>query len=459
MIYPVPAVEFTECARSNMIASARLSPDAFLLATFLTDNRLDLPQASVWKDCPVLEWSALAVAGRSPFGCPLTNNPIVLRDSLEVVRTAQQVHPQNGALWLAEAHLRFLMDEDERAIEALQTSFQKGHWNRQIGPAFLHVRKLLEAQGLPRFHASLDAHLDLATWSVFGGVQSNIKHSMMNAVTSEDDARFRALVSLVIQLQQRLWEDKNVTAYLASVPLPAFRPRKDLLDAMAKRLGRPPISDLKKATSTEMEEAELAIFREYLDTYAGRELADKLLKGNEIVAHQLKQKQEAYFTEDCRRLTWLMIESDICGSFCSRMFTLFLAAFVTNAAFVLITVNPFSMKTLLRTPGFWLLSVVALVASISLVTDFFYAVNRHQRFPGPMGEVYWIKGVGDHLIYASMICLIWFAFKVYWHWKVKSPRWVPLSLASMGFIYLGMVCFTAWIRFEYVQWVASTYLP
>jgi hypothetical protein len=461
VVYPIPNVQFTQRGRSNIIASAQLSPDAFLLATLLTRDPLDLPPASAWKDCSVVEWSALAVAGRIPSlghsSSPRTNDPVLLRDSLEVVRTTQQTHPQNGVLWLAEAHLQFALDEDEQAIQALQTALQRGHWNRQIGPAFLHVRKLLEAQGLPQFDASTEATVDLATRFVIHKLQQDIEHSMMSAVTSEDDARFRSLVSLVTQLQQQKWEDKNVTAYLASLSFPAFGPHKDLLDVMAKRLGRPPVPDFKKTKFTEVEEAERTIFRDYLDAYAGPELANNLLRGNETVVQQLKQRQESLFAED-KRIMWLGLGSAISAFFSLCALALLLTAFVMNVAFILIPASQFSVKTLLRTPRFWLLSSVAVAAGICLFTSLLEAVFQHVGFPGPTRKDYWISPCWDHVIVASSICLVWFAFKIRWHWREKPPRWFPMSLAGFGFIYLVAVCFTAWTRFQYVQWVASTYL-
>lgn len=271
----VPNVYFTDEYKNRLIAGAAVSPDAFIKAAPYNSRYTAAPTIQLWDSHPLMEWIAFRLTARSILDSLSQDTATPKFDplkSLEFVRAAQRADPANGALWLAEASLRGLMDQTDSAVQALEAAAEKKTWRSPNGAATAYIKTLLESDGLPPIDAVRDAGgasvpLNLiSNWAIRRG----ISRALAEAILKDDRGKILSLLALIQKLEEPKWEGRVLENRLKLLSVsPDWI---DVLHAIAVKL------EIPQKLEWYRYEAKKQIMRQYLARYAGPEKVNDLFQ-------------------------------------------------------------------------------------------------------------------------------------------------------------------------------------
>jgi hypothetical protein len=215
---------------------AKTDPDAFALLPTCDDIPEEVPS---FAGHPLVEWAAFCAKNEA------------------VIAQAQREHPENGALWLAQAALQLEAHRDEDAYRSLMTAASKPNWNARAVETIRYLADLGERAGLPRLDAVSQAKLlRIRLVLLMADVKRALASRLREAAVSSDIDGFRRWFSILEELREAKWETRQVSNLLAY-----YSPDRELIEA----LGHP-----KPELSDELAPA----FKDSLAEFVGKERAE-----------------------------------------------------------------------------------------------------------------------------------------------------------------------------------------
>ena len=289
-IFVVPNVRFTDEYRNWIIENASSSPEAYLLASHSVCHSPDLPPPNSWRDSPYVGWAACKYAVDAQIAARLSVrddattaalSPEIQRqiaDARTVIQFAQEEHPGNGALWLADAALHWAEHDRQATLASLRTAASKNDWDYGTD-AHMHAIELLRHLGFSRLDAASEPY-----WTVMlplrlrNSAADALNDMMADAADQNDDAAFENLATLRRDLQrvdQRIPEAKNALRRI--VPYCGI---SSLNEAMARRLGAE-IPDDATIAAAERKAIAARVAHDFLTANLPPQLAGDLLDAND----------------------------------------------------------------------------------------------------------------------------------------------------------------------------------
>lgn len=451
-VYIVPDAQFREPYIRGLGADAATSPDAFVIARYSLGPRLQTPPVEHWANHPLVEWATFDLVQR-------TVRPLCTEDAESVgngddptgrawvlTRQAQREHPDNGALWIAEAGLHFYQGRSEEALEALRIAAEKPEWNSQRAASVLYAADLLQAAGLPRFDAVTDA------WSrwypqgqiVARKVQEHIHDMMTAAVVEGDDTRFSVLARQLRSLQDGLWEGSVVPNGFQAWPY--LHDATGLVGAMADRLG------IAVPAYDEMEYEQARVLRDrVLGDYLHRYLEDR--PAGELLAADADYRRRTSNTILLRDPAFYTALKGAMGG----AMGLLILAYGISALLVELAFRQgrrgFTVQRDQAVPRGWVFRVASGFACLSVILLMFSAFDSVCQ-PVGLGSA-----VQKHLLSPSQQNLLMGAL-VGVGWTIGRmlirgrPRWLKCNtvmLVVLGYAYVAVIALTAHFRNETVR--------
>ena len=449
IIYHIPNVLFSDSFRAQLVANSAVSPDAFIIATLSKRGSLGwqpplvLPPAPLWKGHPCVQWAALRAAYLLPTpsaGYRKTRIDKAFKDAQELARVAQEEHPQNGALWLAEAVSLFSQEEVDAALTALDTAAEKGQWCARTGQFYPYATRLLIIQGLSRLDAAIEANDDRDSLFIMSRVSKCLRQEMVNAVTSGDDERFSKLIAVRQRLQRADWHYESIVNRFRLFPADA-----ELVDAMATRLGRAPLPDWHDSSYKQRDENAHTILEDYLKPRVSKEQVARLFSDADTAKEEIRRQSDEHWerVEKPRMLRWGIATTG--GMMALWTLAALLVSLSYRLAFSAGTDNP--NRGFLRNTRFWGFAILALIVGAVLMASAFNSVCQPVGF-GPAGPRPLLSTFWENNLSALVMCIAWFAGKVLFHARLKFPCWLPSSTALLVWLYMVAIVLTAFMRVE-----------
>ena len=299
MVAMIPNVQFTDAHKAWLRANAAALPDAYVIAVHSArsfwqhscDPPPESPEPYCWQGHPHAGWAALRMTGGIVVQARVAEEGITgdswaattawdrrIDDAMVVTKHAQEMHPANGAMWVAEAALCFAQGRDEPALTALRVAAEKPDWASYDAAAFEYVVDLFRSQGLPRLDAMLYAYSGDAWVSALraaGYARRQLHRLMAEATSHHDEAKIRALAGLLRSLHAGAWR----APYMKNVfrALPSLCDDTDLLVLMAEQGGLQIPGD-EQMTYEERQAFRKNLLRGYLHRHLHPQLAGELLQ-------------------------------------------------------------------------------------------------------------------------------------------------------------------------------------
>jgi hypothetical protein len=237
IVFVVPNVRFTDVETAHQLTDSNRSPDDFALAFANSGyHGIDFPPPGTWQSHPVLQWGALIetyclIEERSATDktmlVPQQRRAQIVRETL---RLAEQECPTNGALWLAEASLDFLGQNETGAVSNLTTAASKENWIWGDANTTLYLTKLGRRSGLSKLDSALAASaannyqpLELQHYLL-----QNIKSLMVDSLNQTNFSKFSKLFATVVELRTASWTDLGTPNSFRS-----FTPGDEVIAAMS----------------------------------------------------------------------------------------------------------------------------------------------------------------------------------------------------------------------------------
>ncbi len=450
-LHEMPRASFTDSFRAEALANAGRSADDLVLALSLmpsSDVTLDAPLPGDLDGHPLLPWIAIAYVEASALQADRhrrdpTWQPPQGRLS-EMLARAQRAHPGNGALWLAEGAVRLHAGREAEGLDALRAAVEKGNWDCQTAAAFLHRFRLFVAHGLPQLEAAHDALWGCSvSWQLPARLAGYFEDQMAKAVASHDDARFSALLAVLIPLAPPTWLDDDRSLFHRFCVC-----KFDLEAAMFARL-KQEFPDKWRSDPTDYMATENsfdadAVRSAYLATYAGPQAARESASAC-AAASQAAQKagpvrgySDPHWQHRCEvgRLAFILQ-------------ALIVTVFLLHLPSRFFHTDSLIRGWLPRNASFWVATGAAVVLATALLTSAFVATTRITdcRF----GLVW------DALLEAAAVVLWWSSCKLIWLSKHPGCRLVPMTAVVLGFAYLGTVAATAHFRAELLRAILAVF--
>jgi len=445
------ALFFTQTFRDKVRDAASQSADGFILALAIERYRpFDSPPLERLEGHPLLPWMAISFAEYAAR--PLESwgkhdgQPPSPEKALALLHLAQATHPNNGALWLAEAAVELEAGWAEAGLQALKLAARKRSWDAQPRAAFLHQRRLLEASGLPRLDASrrADRMPYAAAWAVYV-IREHFTKEMEKAVAERNDVRFADLLSLLAELGKPAWRNGQLPNAFCCDPLSyaTERPRGTMLDRLKK--DAPAAWDEDQAPLATPEQGR-AIFRLYVSKYASLQVAAAFLEREGTACEENRK-----FVEEDRARGWFDVEGYLAraaGGFLTCLLQpLAVIALILPLPFWLAKGREATPPATPRNVGFWVAAALAVAVGTGLLTSAWIAgISARECFIGR---------VWDSLLWSSVLCAGWFAYLVAGPRRKARYRLMPRSAVVLGFLYLAAVAVTAYFRYELVAAIES----
>ena len=452
IIYHIPNVLFSDPFRTQLFANSAVSPDSFLVATLSRRGSLgwqpplELPPAPLWRGHPCVQWAALRVAYLLPSLSaerPRTESDKTLEDARELVHVAQEQHPQNGALWLADALILFRLDQVDAALSALESATEKQEWSAQSRQLRPYATRLLVAQGLSRLDAVIEANGVRDSLAVMSRVSRCLQKEMVNAVESENEARFSRLVAVRQKLQLPVWDDAQAINRFRLFPLDT-----ELINAMALKLGRSPLPDWRGGSYGKRDEIASAVLCDYLENRVGGEQAAQLISEGETAKEQIRREQSDSWEQTEKPIMVRWFHATIGGTVVLYSLAALIVSLSIRLPFRALPDN--FNRIFPRSLRFWALAFLALTLSTVVLASAFNSVCQPVGFgpagPKPLLTQFWENNLG-----ALVICSGWFAAKMLFHARLKFPSWLPSTTVLLVWLYVVAATFTAYMRVELIN--------
>ena len=362
----------------------------------------------------------------------------------EILRRAQRVHPDNGALWLAEGEVLLAAGREAAGLEALRLAARKGGWDGQTKAAFFRRFDLFVANGLPPREAAHEAFGgSFVAWRLVSRLAHHFEDEMSKAIVGHDDARFSALLAVLMELAQPTWgDDEKLLLHRFCVCKLYLEP------AMFERL-KQEFPDQWRSTPTDHMMATDAFDSEavrnaYLAAYAGRQAANE---SAEICAAARRACRKAgpirgYFDP-------YQLERYMCGFLAFLLQAFIIAIFLLHLPSRFFHPDALVRGWLPRNASFWVPAVAALVLGTGLLTSAFVAVSSITGHS--------IGLVGDALLGAMVVTAVWLGCKLSWLSEHGGFRLVPMAVVVLGFVYLAAVGATAYFRAELLHEILANF--
>jgi hypothetical protein len=245
----VLTVQLSAEQKRAALANAAKDPDSYLAAAYSFGMDVPHPPLQFWRGHSQLTWLAFRltdeVAELARAGPAVDRNAEIpdnllnqkVEEALHATTMAQEVNPDNGALWIAESVLQFTRGSDFDGISALLSAAAKPNWNSGAADLFAYMIEQRGQQGLPRFDATMNI------WSVpwLPGLRvpartrEHLLRIMADTVEHRDSARFGEFASLLRGLQEGVWQSGE--RYNVFQALPFYDQPSCLFAAMAAALG------------------------------------------------------------------------------------------------------------------------------------------------------------------------------------------------------------------------------
>lgn len=357
----VPEVEFTRTMSEEHIRRRTASPDDYIVGDGGLRQPGPFPRSELWKGHPLLLRGALRVANSIPI--PHSDVPASrpisaegLKDALRLVQLAQTTYPQNAPLCLAEAHLRFLMEDRAGAINALATALNKVDWRYETDDTRQYHQELLESRGLPRFEAAIlsGSFRGACAFALSYRVLDHLEARITDAIRAGDDRQVADVLSLWARLR---------TIRRGDWQGPVFYPLHHFLDgspsAAARQLNRtlPPILE---ANSTQVRHQTV---KDYLEAHAPADLVNAVWRDDPAFTPEQQQKLDATREKFDLLKPALMSSMRATQTFVALAFTL--SVLFAQLPYVLARRNGYALPW--RWVPFWIAQGIVVIAAFALV--------------------------------------------------------------------------------------------
>jgi hypothetical protein len=448
-LYTIPNVQFSEPYRTELMERSGQSADDFALATGSREwSQLKIPSPSGLTNHPLAVWTALM---SSYLESSYHTNASEVERSLALVRFAETANQTNGALWLAEAAVKFRAHQDVAAIAALRVAAEKSTWSTGSEKNFQYLSKLYEKAGLSQLDAAIEANFIDSDWQV-SMVQSTLKEHlqrlMAQAATSTNDDEFLNLFELLVQLRKAEWAEgsaKNPNGFRY------FSPDDDLSKAMGSRMNLMPeaSSDYDK-----QREFQRKAFQDYLVMQTDQKIVSRFLGQADVTQTERKLRREILDGPLFQREMLTMVCTSMSGGCAALFLYLGFTAVLQQLPFLWLRKVGGNRGTWPRSQGFWAGAVLLSVVTIAIGTHFLIALGMFSDVGLIVSDsAERMSPRAQSAVASTIICCSFFVlWLTIWKARKKSiEAWHVIS--SLVWIYIAAVFAMAYYRFELVHWV------
>lgn len=434
----IPLSSFNQSVAESWAAHSGDSIDAFILSESCRWTDRAIPSGDLWRGHPLIEWAAIAatqdaydaVNGREP---PLKDK---CPKAFDIIRVAQSEHPDNGALWLAEAIVHFSNDDDDSAIAALKVAAEKPNWRSRENAAYQHLNALLQREGLPAFDAASESEAATRCQQRLGRGVRDVERLMTKAVQEQDDARFALLLNLLYRLQQCRWDDM-----ISALPIISAPDSDELLTAMTLRLNQQTPSDQKDAVD-DWRQVERRIAYDFVCTFIGENAAFELMEMHHTRQLRMSRWREQYlWNQSGFERSWIAARA--CGIFALILLALSISLVAIEVPDLLAKDRGFIRTSTSRKASYWIVALIALAVSAlltyracditfrtsSLSVDFQEQNRRHIK-----------------LLAAGLMSVVIMLFVSRWFLKPEDKKPLFVVTIFVFVLYLTFVCMAANVR-------------
>jgi len=391
--YMVPNVQFTEKHQKELRIRSNQSLDDYALAVVIEKDteselplpRLELPPTEVsWTNHPLLNWAAFHMAGitgnriasLNSTNYPITNTAALsfLKNAHATIHLAQTVNSTNGALWLAEACIDFDEGRDEAALVALKYAATNRNWNATAATDFSHMNELLLKSGLPPVDAAIAANSQSCGMDVLG-IQGknlrNLRRLLTAAVNNKNEPAFSGLLQLLVELRRAEWSDKSMEIRNN------FRRSQlddELIDAMAKQMGKPAMSDTDHMGYQHRREIQKKIAQDYIRQHSDLGTVASLIAQDEY--HVTERTLRSRLSEmQFRSLIGAVVWSSFYGIIAAFLLSLLVIALLFASLICSLQKIPADVGFVPKQSTFWATAFVVVFASSLIFVNFWAAVG------------------------------------------------------------------------------------
>ncbi len=222
-IEPIPQVQFTDEYLAKLQANSAQSPESYILAFHTTIDNLPKPDLQSWKNHRHADWAAFeylyeltrSIRKNDPdmvgnWQLPRGTRDDRINECKAITLFAQNVHPDNGALWIAEAALHFARGANDKALEALSVAGSKPKWHSGCAEVYTDTVEHFKGAGLYEFDANILCY-NYGCISYFYApcvvsyADAQLCSLISNAVELDDEVTVRNLCTILLQLQAAAW--------------------------------------------------------------------------------------------------------------------------------------------------------------------------------------------------------------------------------------------------------------
>jgi hypothetical protein len=473
--YMVPNVQFTEKHQKELRIRSNQSLDDYALAVIIKNDteselpppRLELPPMEVsWTNHPLLNWAAFHMAGitgnriasLNSTNYPITNTAalLFLKNAHATIHLAQTMNSTNGALWLAEACVDFDEGRDEAALAALKHAATNRNWNATAATDFSHMNELLLKSGLPPVDAAIAANSQSCGMDVLG-IQGknlrNLRRLLTAAVNNKNEPAFSELLQLLVELRRAEWSDKDMEIYnyFRRSPL-----GDELINAMAKQMGKPSISDTDHMGYQQRHEIQKQVFQDYIRQHSDMGTVASFIAQDECYGTE-RALRSRLSEMQFRSLIWTLVWNSLSGSLAAFLLSSLVIALLFAPLICLLQKIPADVGLVPKQSTFWATAFVVVFASSLIFVNFWAAVGlgntvgfgpaEPSPLINPMLQIFLVSsGLFGFILATSFV-----------DWKRKkltSKSWKHLALYS-AMAYLVCIFAMAFFRSQAVAEIIS----
>ncbi len=434
----VPLSSFNQSAAENWAAQSGDSIDAFMLSVSYRWAERDIPSGDFWRGHPLIEWGAIA-ATEDAYDAAHYNVPpsrSKCPKALDIIQIAQSEHPDNGALWLAEAVVHFSNDDDDNAIAALNVAAEKPNWRSRENAAYQHLNALLQREGLPAFESASESEAATRCQQRLGRGVRDVERLMTKAVQDLEDDRFDSLLNLLYRLQQCRWDDMTY-------PWPIISPpdSDELLTAMTLRMNQETPSN-QRETANDWRMVGRRITYDFAITFVGENAAFELMELHHIRELRLSRWRERNLgNQNGFERSWIAARA--CGIFALVLLALSNSLVAIEVPDFLAKDRGFIRTSPSRKASFWIVALIALAVSAMLS---YRACDITLRTSSLSVEFQEQNRRHIKLLAAGLMSVVIMLFVSRWFLKPEDKKPLFAITIFVFVLYLAFVCMAANVR-------------
>jgi len=464
--YMVPNVQFTEKHQKELRIRSNQSLDDYALAVVIENEteseRLELSPTEVsWTNHPLLNWAAFHMAGitgnritsLNSTNYPITNTVALsfLKNAHATIHLAQTMNSTNGALWLAEACVDFDEGRDEAALAALKYAATNRNWNATSATDFSHMNELLLKSGLPPVDAAIAANRSygMDVLVIQGKNLRNLGRLLPAAVNDKNEPAFSGLLQLLVELRRAEWSDKDMEIYNY------FRRSQlgdGLINAMAKQMGKPSISDTDHMGYQQRREIKKQVFQDYIRQHSDMGTVASFIAQDEcyVTERALRSRlSEMQF----RSLIWAGVWNSLSGSLAAFLLSSLVITLLFAPLICLLQKIPADVGFVPKQSTFWTTAFGTVFASSLIFVNFWAAVGlgntvgfgpaETSPLINPMLQIF--------LVSSGLLGFILATFIFDWRRKKLAPQSLKHLALYSAMAYLVCIFAMAFFRFQIVD--------